>query len=91
MKTTEESALQKMEDFGPQQTANTLHIIAKTKMGGESRGVDDGAAGGAGRGDIRGVQLGGCCKHAVVGRKHTLYEYVRPPPSDLFFLILFSS
>jgi hypothetical protein len=29
LKTLEESALQQMQDFGPQQTANTLHIMAK--------------------------------------------------------------
>jgi hypothetical protein len=29
LKRIEESALQKMQDFGPQQTANTLHIMAK--------------------------------------------------------------
>ncbi len=28
-------------------------------------GADEGAAGGAGGGDIRGVQLAECCKHAV--------------------------
>ena len=29
LKAMEESALQKMQDFGPQETANTLHIMAK--------------------------------------------------------------
>ena len=29
LKTLEESALQNMPDFGPQQTSNTLHIMAK--------------------------------------------------------------
>ncbi len=33
--------------------------------GEKARGMDDGAAGGAVGGDIREVQLAGCCKHAV--------------------------
>jgi hypothetical protein len=33
--------------------------------GDKARGTDDGAVGAAGGGDIRGVQLAGCCKHAV--------------------------
>ncbi len=33
--------------------------------GDKARGADDGAAGAAGGGDIRGVQLAECCKHAV--------------------------
>ena len=33
--------------------------------GEKARGADDGAAGAAGEGDIRGVQLAECCKQAV--------------------------
>ena len=52
-------------------------------------GAADGAAGTEGGGDIRGVQLAGCCKHEVVvwdygdtaGRAD---EEVAKPPTDLY-------
>ncbi len=50
LKRIEESALQKMQDFGPQQTANTLHIMANCDNRDKAGGADDGAAGGAGGG-----------------------------------------
>jgi hypothetical protein len=42
------------------------------RRGDKARGADDGAAGAAGGGDIRGVQLAGCFKHAV-GHFHVLH------------------
>jgi hypothetical protein len=42
------------------------HAVGACDNGDKARGEDDGAAGAAGGSDIRGVQLSGCCKHAVV-------------------------
>ena len=49
-------------EVNSQHVANTLWAFATM---GRKPGADDGAAGGAVGGDIRGVQLAGCCKHAV--------------------------
>jgi hypothetical protein len=51
------------EEFNPQAVANTL--VGACDDGDKPGGADDRAAGAAGGGDIRGVQLAGCCKHAV--------------------------
>jgi hypothetical protein len=41
------------------------HAVGVCDDGVKAGGADDEAAGAAGVGDIRGVQLAGCCKHAV--------------------------
>jgi hypothetical protein len=61
-----------MQDFGAQEIANTLHVWRSRgtkrqvhfcwRLSDRSTSAGAGAAGG---GDIRGVQLAGCCKHAV--------------------------
>ena len=47
--------------YTPQEMANILHIMAKKRY----TTCLLPRAGAAGGGDIRGVQLAGCCKHAV--------------------------
>ncbi len=40
-------------------------LCGRVRRGDKAGGSDDGASGVAGGGDIRGVQVAGCCKHSV--------------------------